>query len=246
MENHHDEETIDSLVKEFVTYGKLAAEHHIRRCSTLVRAKAKGKNGFVDFCERVHCKPDSSTTRKYLKIGLEADWLLPIAPHLPPEWTTIYDVAVLGRDNANELIEQGVLNPQAPAKVLKKLDSAKADPAEANDEDAQVADSAAGACILAVDASSLSDQDLIDLYGALAKSANWYGLSVAGLCNGAIRVTFAHAAIRGGPSRTPIDSLPTKSKLFTAVIDDYIRFRERDHRHGKTSYDLKNLRSRGL
>jgi integrase len=29
--------------------------------------------------------------------------------------------------------------------------------------------------------------------------------------------------------------LPTKSKLFAAVIDDYIAFRERDHRHGKTS-----------
>src|SRR3954468_23778524 len=29
--------------------------------------------------------------------------------------------------------------------------------------------------------------------------------------------------------------LPPKSKLFTAVIDDYIAYRERDHRHGKTS-----------
>ena len=27
--------------------------------------------------------------------------------------------------------------------------------------------------------------------------------------------------------------LPPKSKLFAAVIDDYIRYRERDHRHGK-------------
>jgi hypothetical protein len=29
--------------------------------------------------------------------------------------------------------------------------------------------------------------------------------------------------------------LPPKSKLFAAVIDDYIAYRERDHRHGKTS-----------
>src|SRR5258708_6106671 len=29
--------------------------------------------------------------------------------------------------------------------------------------------------------------------------------------------------------------LPPQSKLFSAVIDDYIRFRERDHVHGKTS-----------
>jgi integrase len=29
--------------------------------------------------------------------------------------------------------------------------------------------------------------------------------------------------------------LPPKSKLFAAVIDDYIRYRERDHQHGRTS-----------
>ena len=29
--------------------------------------------------------------------------------------------------------------------------------------------------------------------------------------------------------------LPPKSKLFSAVIDDYIRFRQRDHNHGRTS-----------
>ncbi|UPT97477.1 hypothetical protein J4G48_0004895 [Bradyrhizobium barranii subsp. apii] len=29
--------------------------------------------------------------------------------------------------------------------------------------------------------------------------------------------------------------LPSKSKSFAAVIDDYIRFRERDYAHGKTS-----------
>src|SRR5260370_8160639 len=30
--------------------------------------------------------------------------------------------------------------------------------------------------------------------------------------------------------------LPPKSKLFSAVIDDYIRHRERYHRHGKTPH----------
>ena len=29
--------------------------------------------------------------------------------------------------------------------------------------------------------------------------------------------------------------LPPKSKLFSAVIDDYVRFRQRDNAHGKTS-----------
>src|SRR4051794_35119764 len=29
--------------------------------------------------------------------------------------------------------------------------------------------------------------------------------------------------------------LPPKSKLFSTVIEDYIRYRERDHQHGRTS-----------
>jgi integrase len=31
------------------------------------------------------------------------------------------------------------------------------------------------------------------------------------------------------------EGLPIKSKSFSTVIDDYITYRERDHRHGKTS-----------
>jgi integrase len=29
--------------------------------------------------------------------------------------------------------------------------------------------------------------------------------------------------------------LPPKSKLFSAVIDEYVQFRERDYQHGKTT-----------
>jgi hypothetical protein len=32
--------------------------------------------------------------------------------------------------------------------------------------------------------------------------------------------------------------LPPKSKIFSTVIDDYIRYRERDHVHGKTSVGM--------
>jgi len=33
--------------------------------------------------------------------------------------------------------------------------------------------------------------------------------------------------------------LPPKSKLFGAVIDDYIRYRERDHQHGNFSWNAE-------
>lgn len=37
--------------------------------------------------------------------------------------------------------------------------------------------------------------------------------------------------------------LPPKSKLFSTVIDEYIRFRERDHAHGKTSTGMLSRQS---
>ena len=39
--------------------------------------------------------------------------------------------------------------------------------------------------------------------------------------------------------------LPPKSKSFAAVIEDYIRYRGRDHRHGKTTAGMRG-RSFGL
>jgi integrase len=56
-----------------------------------------------------------------------------------------------------------------------------------------------------------------------------------------LKTTDEQTAIRSGrklffqlEERTE-QGLPAKSKSFSAVIDDYIRYRERDHAHGKTS-----------
>src|SRR3954449_11742954 len=56
-----------------------------------------------------------------------------------------------------------------------------------------------------------------------------------------LKTTDEQTAVRAGrrllfqiEQRTD-QGLPPKSKLFAAVIDDYIRYRERDHQHGKTS-----------
>jgi hypothetical protein len=56
-----------------------------------------------------------------------------------------------------------------------------------------------------------------------------------------LKTTDEQTAIRGGRrllfqmEQRAEQGLPPKSKLFAAVIDDYIRYRERDHAHGKTS-----------
>ncbi|SRR5713226_495708 len=59
-----------------------------------------------------------------------------------------------------------------------------------------------------------------------------------------LKTSEEQTAIRGGrrllfhlEQRTE-QGLPSKSKLFAAVIDDYIRHRERDHQHGRTSHGM--------
>jgi integrase len=56
-----------------------------------------------------------------------------------------------------------------------------------------------------------------------------------------LKTTDEQTAIRAGRKllfqleQRADQGLPPKSKLFSAVIDDYVRYRERDHAHGKTS-----------
>jgi integrase len=56
-----------------------------------------------------------------------------------------------------------------------------------------------------------------------------------------LKTTDEQTAIRAGRrllfqlEQRADQGLPPKSKLFSAVIDDYVQFRERDHVHGKTS-----------
>jgi hypothetical protein len=182
MENIKNEETIESLVNEFNACGKVAAEHVVRRCRTVARAKAKGKNGFEEFCAKAKLKPGSSTTRKYVRIGAEADWLLPIADRLPADWTTIYDVVKLGQVKAEELIRLGILHPQVTAKELNA--PTVADISDDVVSDASVADETIGAaepCLFQVDASDLSDQDRLNLYHDLEDAAARHGCVVTGM-----------------------------------------------------------------
>src|SRR5579883_900026 len=56
-----------------------------------------------------------------------------------------------------------------------------------------------------------------------------------------LKTTNEQAAIQAGRrllfqiERRAEEGLPPKSKAFSTVIDDYVRYRERDHEHGKTS-----------
>jgi hypothetical protein len=153
-------------------YGKLAAEHHVRRSMALARAKGKGSTQFEEFCERVNLRPSSSTTRKYLKIGVEGDWLLLIAKNLPADWTTIYNVAVIGENKARDLIEHGFLHPEATAKKLKEVER------QESCESEQVAPAE---FTLRVKVSGLPDDEVLRACRDLANIVRDHHLEISGL-----------------------------------------------------------------
>jgi hypothetical protein len=170
MENDQNEATVESLATEFNAFGKVAAEQIIHRGRTVARAKTTFEpKDFQEFCRLVRLEPKSSTCRKYRLIGAEADWLQPIAAHLPGDWTTIYDVVKLGQTKAEELIQLRVLQPQATAKELKAATTVKPTIVTAEP------------CVFQVNASDLSDQDRLKLYVDLKQAAAANGLSVTGL-----------------------------------------------------------------
>ena len=182
MENDQNEETIESLFNEFNNHGEVVAKHLVKRCKPVSRAKARGKNGFEEFCAMAKLKPGSSTTRKYVIIGNEAYWLEPIADRLPSDWTTIYYVATLGQAKAEEMVRLGTLHPQVTARELKAAAIAEV----SNDvvSDPAVADETivtTEPCVFQVDASDLSDQDRLNLYHDLEEAAARHSLVVAGL-----------------------------------------------------------------
>jgi hypothetical protein len=174
------------FVTEFQTFGKLGSEHNILQRRTVARAKAKlDYKGFELFCCQVGLDAKSSKCRKYLKIGAEADWLLPIADKLPSEWTTIYHLATLGQIKVKDLIRLGKLHPETTAKELRAATNANgldsADSAVTIDVPEEADIEAAETCVYRVDASGLQDGEKLNLYLNLEKAVAGYGLTVTGL-----------------------------------------------------------------
>jgi hypothetical protein len=172
------ETVIEPYVIAFNTFGKVASSHIILQRRTVAQAKAKlDFKGFEHFCCQVGLDPKSSKCRKYQRIGAEADWLLPIADALPPDWTTIYNVARLGQIKVKELMRLGKLHPETTAKELKTATNANA----LNDVPEEMGDEAAEACVYRVDASDLPDSEKLQVYIDLQDAVAQRGLTIAGL-----------------------------------------------------------------
>jgi hypothetical protein len=106
------------LIARYKGFGKAGAENVIRQYTILYEAKNDPSVDFKRFCAEVKLQ-DTSTIRKFLKIGEEADRLLAVVDRLPSEWTTLYGLAKLEPTLFDRLIVSGQIHPSVPAEEIR-------------------------------------------------------------------------------------------------------------------------------
>ena len=111
---------VTALVDRFDVLKKKTAACLIELGSVVYDAKTSLEGTQLDeFCNRVGLGKDSSTFRKMLEVGRKAVRLKPIAEKLPPNWTTLYELATFD-DNQFER----AANVIEPTSTLKQLQEA--------------------------------------------------------------------------------------------------------------------------
>ena len=160
------EATLRLFVGEYKSFTKQAAEHLIRKCAIVAEAETTlTGDAFDRFCTEVGLDIKSSTFRKYRKIGEQADRLLAVADRLPDNWTTLYTLAKLEKEEFDDLVTSEVLQPGITASELVGGGSASTEER----------------CVFRIDATQLPDGQRAEVFHELEDVAGRYGVTVSGL-----------------------------------------------------------------
>lgn len=79
------------------------------------------------FCSQTNLKEGESTYRKLKQIGKNYETLLPHKSYLPNNWTTVYQLTRLNKDQFKSLVESQSLNPYSTMKEISEQINKKTD-----------------------------------------------------------------------------------------------------------------------
>jgi hypothetical protein len=118
--NGTTDKAVNEYVARFDAFKKKTAEFLVELGNVVYDAKTNldGKQ-LEQFCDRVGLRKDSSTFRKMVEVGRKAVRLKPIVEKLPPNWTTLYELATF-EDGQFERAADVVV----PTSTLKQLKEA--------------------------------------------------------------------------------------------------------------------------
>jgi hypothetical protein len=108
------------LVAQFHQFARKSAEGVLEMARVVRAASLLHVSEFHRFGEHTGVRVGSSTARKLIVIGEKYDFLIDQADKLPSNWTTVYAVARLGREQIQWLIDQGMVNTNTAATDLER------------------------------------------------------------------------------------------------------------------------------
>lgn len=99
-------ETVQDYVNQYRISLTKTAHSIIELGLTVYTAKIKLGKDFKEFCNQIGSQPNSSTIKKWIKIGEKAELLRKHEEHIPSDWTTVYQLARLSQEQFDELVSK--------------------------------------------------------------------------------------------------------------------------------------------
>lgn len=120
---------VEKSVSDFKLFAKQTALGILEMGRIVYEAKKNLTQGhdFEIFCERVGYTPSASSIKKLNQIGKSYTLMLEHADSLPNNWTTLYEISRLSKDQLNQYIEEGVIHQNALGATIKALTASKKD-----------------------------------------------------------------------------------------------------------------------
>jgi len=120
---------IESSVLEFNGYVRKSAENILQMGRIIFEAKKKlggiKSEVYIDFCNRIAFKPESSALKKLNQIGKSYEHLSLHTDQLPNNWTTLYEISRLTEETFNDMLNSGVIHQAVQGSDVKKLTTHK-------------------------------------------------------------------------------------------------------------------------
>ena len=123
--------SVEHFVLRFNAAWKRSAEAILDVATTLVEAHDElGEKRLDQFYLEIRMERGGSTSKKLRKIGEERARFVGVEDRLPTSWTNIYELALLEAGRFNELVEEGILHPEATLKDIQGLATSAGDAPE--------------------------------------------------------------------------------------------------------------------
>ena len=116
-----NDERITLYVDRYRTFARNTAENIIGLGQSVAEASDTLTGAeLVAFCEQVGIEPHGSTFRKLRKIGAQAERLSAHMSSLPNNWTTVYALAHMDKEQFNQIVESSTLSPTVSMKEISQ------------------------------------------------------------------------------------------------------------------------------